>query len=296
MAIALFLSLAKCCPATQSVVGHFIIAPIATLHPLQRECCASRATAARWKHITSPSGIMAAEIRDLLVRNAAVPTASPRYEMRSTGTPTDQPLPTRQSATGCDVGTGGFVKIGRKLMPDRLPTIWSVFAEGEHFDSDVLFMNQKCIALGWPLAGDLSKLPATREAFKRHLSDIYKPYGNLTDDRIRSGSGALYKFLCEINVGDVVVYRSTYDEQLFIGEITGEYEFDAQEELAHPNARHRRAVTWYQPRGYFSDIAQKAASVRQSLRQITDKATVQEFLKALKKAKAAQPADSQRTS
>ena len=167
-----------------------------------------------------------------------------------------------------------------------------MYAEGERFDADVLFMNHRCIALGWPLIGDLTQLPTTREAFKHRLSDLYKPFGNLTDDRIRSGSGALYKFLVEIEVGDVVVYRSTYDEQLFIGEVTGEYEFDVEEQPAYPDARHRRGVSWYQPRGYFSDSAQKAASVRQSLRQITDKATVQEFLKALKNAKAEQAAGS----
>lgn len=173
-------------------------------------------------------------------------------------------------------------------MLNGLPTVRGIYVGGEYFEGDVVFMNDRCIALGWPLVGDLRDIPVTREAFKRHLTEKYKPFGNVSPDRMRSAGGTLYKFFVEIQIGDIMIYHSTYDEQIFIGEVTGEYEYvyDPQNTATNPDARHRRAVTWYQPKVYFSDIARKAASSGQSLWQITDKATVQEFLKALKRAKA----------
>ena len=39
---------------------------------------------------------------------------------------------------------------------------------GIHTQDDKLFLNGNKIALGWPAFGDLSKIEASREAFKSH--------------------------------------------------------------------------------------------------------------------------------
>jgi predicted Mrr-cat superfamily restriction endonuclease len=171
-------------------------------------------------------------------------------------------------------------------MQNGVPTVWSIHANGEYFNAEILFLNEKCIALGWPLVGDLRLLPAKRAAFQQRVDEIYKPTHGITAERIRGAGGALHKFLTEIGVGDLMVCRADNDGQILLGEVTGDYEFDTNQPPANADALHRRAVTWHQPKSYFSDIAQKAAAGRQPLRVITDKLTILEFVKALKRAKA----------
>lgn len=171
-------------------------------------------------------------------------------------------------------------------MINGVPTVWSIHADGDYFNAEVLFLNEKCIALGWPLVGDLRLLQPKRTAFQQRVDEIYKPTHGITAERIRGAGGALYKFYTEVEVGDVMVCRADNDGQIFIGEVTGAYEFDSNDPPSNADALHRRSVTWHQPKTYFSDIAQKAAAGRQPLRVISDKLTVQEFLKALKRARA----------
>jgi len=170
-------------------------------------------------------------------------------------------------------------------MLNGVPTVWSIHADGDYFDAEVLFLNEKCIALGWPLIGDLRLLPPKRAAFQERINEIYKPTHGITADRIRGAGTALHRFLTELHVGDLIVCRADNDGQIFVGEITGDYEFDSEVPPRNPDALHRRSVSWYQPKVYYSDIAQKAAAGRQPLRAITDKLTVHEFVKALKRAK-----------
>lgn len=47
--------------------------------------------------------------------------------------------------------------------------IWGIHA-GRTGDADFLFLNKQCVAIGWAKMGDLSVLPATREAFKLRYS------------------------------------------------------------------------------------------------------------------------------
>ncbi len=171
-------------------------------------------------------------------------------------------------------------------MQNSVPTVWSIHSEGDYFNASILFFNEKCIAVGWPLVGDLRLLNGKRAAFQQRVDEIYRPTHGITAERIKGAGGTLFKFLMEIAVGDIVVCRADNDGQIFVGEVTGEYHFDTDEPPANSDALHRRSVTWYQPTTYFSDIAQRAAAGRQPLRVITDKLTVQEFVKAFKHAKA----------
>ena len=92
-------------------------------------------------------------------------------------------------------------------MQNGVPTVWSIHADGDYFNAEVLFLNEKCIALGWPLVGDLRLLPAKRAAFQQRVDEIYKPTHGITAERIRSAGGVLHKFLTEIVVGDLMVCR-----------------------------------------------------------------------------------------
>ena len=170
-------------------------------------------------------------------------------------------------------------------MHNGVPSVWGIHADGDYFDAEVLFMNEKCIAIGWPLVGDLRLLPPKRLSIQQRVDEIYKPTHGITAERIRGAGTALHRFANEVEVGDVVVCRADNDGQIFLGEVTGDYEFDGSETPSNPDALHRRSVTWYHPTVYFSDIAQRAAAGRQPLREITDKLTVQEFLKALKRSR-----------
>src|ERR1700730_10489341 len=60
-------------------------------------------------------------------------------------------------------------------------------------------------AIGWSSMGDLSKLPANREAFKKVVASTYPA---LKPGAIPVVAGTLFKFACEMQIGDLVVYPS----------------------------------------------------------------------------------------
>lgn len=121
---------------------------------------------------------------------------------------------------------------------------------GIHTYDDNLFLKSGVIALGWTAIGDLSLLPADREAMKV----IYaKAYPDDPKGSIPTGVGMLYRFFHEVKEGDYVVYPSKMDRRINIGVVTGPYYFDAKEER-YPQ---KRNVKWIKslPRTAFSQGA-----------------------------------------
>ena len=121
-------------------------------------------------------------------------------------------------------------------MPPREPAIWGVHA-GRTGDADSLFLDKQVVALGWDEMGDLSKIPATREAFREKVAAVYpakKP------GAIPNNAGQLYRFVHEITIGDLVAYPSKVDRKIHIGRVTGAY--------THVNDKsgyvHQRKVKW----------------------------------------------------
>jgi len=51
-------------------------------------------------------------------------------------------------------------------------TIWGIHA-GKTGDANTLFLEKNLVAVGWAKVGDLSKIPATREAFKKKVQNTY---------------------------------------------------------------------------------------------------------------------------
>lgn len=76
---------------------------------------------------------------------------------------------------------------------------------GIHTLDDNLFLKNNVIAIGWPDFGDLSKVTATREAFKERYAQIYP---NDKPGAIPTSAGMLYRFIHEIRIGDYVVFPS----------------------------------------------------------------------------------------
>lgn len=64
------------------------------------------------------------------------------------------------------------------MSEEKEQLMWGIHG-GRTGDADSLFLKNKVIALGWIKMGDLSNLPAEREAFKARLSEIHpekRPY------------------------------------------------------------------------------------------------------------------------
>lgn len=79
------------------------------------------------------------------------------------------------------------------------------------------------VGIGWEEMGDLSGLRKNRDAFKARLVQVYpseKP------GAVPVMAGVLYRFVCEMAVGDIVVYPSKPDRMVHLGVIEGDYSFD----------------------------------------------------------------------
>jgi len=74
------------------------------------------------------------------------------------------------------------------------------------------------IAIGWSSIGDLSKIPASRDAFKKAVAN--------TCPQMKAGAfsviaGTLFKFFNEMKKGDIVMYPSKVDRMVNFGVIQG---------------------------------------------------------------------------
>src|SRR3712207_3763537 len=121
-------------------------------------------------------------------------------------------------------------------MTDDTAALWGIHA-GKTGDADNLF-KQGYVAIGWHQAGDLATLPPHREAFKQHFAQTYP---DAKPGAIPTSGGQLYRFVHEMRVGDVVVYRSKTDRQVHLGRVTGPYKYDPALSHGYPSLR---PATW----------------------------------------------------
>ncbi len=165
-------------------------------------------------------------------------------------------------------------------------TVWGIHA-GRTGDADALFLKKSFVALGWLDMGDLSKLPADREAFKDKVRTTYPGW---KPGKIPNAAGQLYRFVHEMKVGDIVVYPSKQDRQIHIGEIVGKFEYRPELQDSYPQTR---PVKWIKhlPRTMFSQGALYETGSALSFFQIRNYAD--EFLAQLqeKQLEAAVPPD-----
>ncbi len=130
------------------------------------------------------------------------------------------------------------------------PIIWGIHA-GRHGEADSLFLEKNCIAIGLAGVGDLSALPADREAIRAKLVATYPGHKPM---RVTLAAGMLFRFLREMKSGDLLVYPSKKDRQIHLGIVEGDYKFDPNKNSDYP---HMRPVKWWQavPRTNFTQEA-----------------------------------------
>ena len=136
------------------------------------------------------------------------------------------------------------------MAAEHESTIWGIHG-GRTGDADSLFLRKNYVAIGWDKMGDLSKLPADREAFKARVAEVYpekKP------GAIPNNAGQIYRFAHEIKPADIIVYPSQRDHQVHLGKIEGDYQFNS---ILEPGYPHLRAVKWLKtvPRTQFTQGA-----------------------------------------
>lgn len=147
---------------------------------------------------------------------------------------------------------------------------------GIHTQDDGLFLKDDVIAIGWKEIGDLSKIEATREAFKAKYAEIYP---NEKKGAIPTSAGMLFRFIHEVQIGDYIVFPSKSNREINIGIVTGEYNYvpEATEYVQ------QRTVIWkkHLPRTAFSQGALYEIGSAMSFFSVKNYAD--EFLSALDK-------------
>lgn len=117
-------------------------------------------------------------------------------------------------------------------------------------EEESLFKNENVIAIGWHELGDLSPIPRTREGYKAFYA---KTFPKSTKQSVATQAGQVFRFVCEAKVGDYVVFPSKADRKINIGEIKGDYFYNAKAK----RFVQQRKVKWLKtlPRTSFSQGA-----------------------------------------
>ena len=125
-------------------------------------------------------------------------------------------------------------------------TVWGLHM-GKHVGMRPV--EQSYVAIGWKEMGDLRGY-SNKDAYKSKLQSL-----NLyRQGAIPVYCGLFIRYVQEMKSGDIVVYPSKYDRRIYIGELTGELEYQADDPDEYPN---KRSVRWIKdfPRDYFSQHA-----------------------------------------
>jgi restriction system protein len=149
--------------------------------------------------------------------------------------------------------------------------IWGIHMEWEHGSKPI---TEGFVAIGWQAVGDLSKLVANREAFKKAVASTY---GEIKPGAIPVVAGTLFKFATEMKKGDLLIYPSKPDRMVNLGIVDGDYKFDVARDPKFPN---RRKVKWIRhiARSEFSQNALHEIGSAVTLFQVKNNA--EEFLAA----------------
>lgn len=152
------------------------------------------------------------------------------------------------------------------------PVVWGLHMGLQH---GLKPMAEGYVAIGWHEMGNLSSIPANREAFKARVASTYR---QAKAGAIPGYAGVTYRFCVEMQPGDVIIYPSKPDRQVNIGLVDSGYLFDDSGVNQYPN---RRKVRWVRtlPRASFSQSALNEIGSAITLFRVTTH--VDEFLAAL---------------
>jgi restriction system protein len=122
--------------------------------------------------------------------------------------------------------------------------LWIVRA-GKHGERELAAIEQSRLLPGFVEVGDLRKLQ-DRDANLAHLKQVLLDAGQ---NRLKNFAAQLNQFAHTIQIGDLVVMPRKVTNGVAIGEVTGNYTYDADDPY-----RHSRAVKWLEvsvPRDVF---------------------------------------------
>ena len=155
---------------------------------------------------------------------------------------------------------------------DTINSVWVIRA-GIGGVADNYFMKENSLVLEAQGLGDLNQIEPSREAF-------YQAYAATTQKKTRTAiagiGGKFYRFLHEIQIGDIVLYPSLKTGEVCCGQITGKYRYVAK----NKEFPHQRKVRWLTkfPKSSLSKAAQYELgaartlfSYRKNLSEIIDK-------------------------
>lgn len=122
---------------------------------------------------------------------------------------------------------------------------------GIHTQDDNLFLQNNIIAIGWSKIGDLSLIGNSRDAFKKKFAETYP---DKTKQSVANGTGMLYRFCHEVQIGDYIVFPSKSDRMINLGVVEGDYKYNPN---SHWEYIQQRKVRWLKhlPRTAFSQGA-----------------------------------------
>ncbi len=93
------------------------------------------------------------------------------------------------------------------------------------------------VGIGWKRLGNLTPISSSRESLKK---EIAKAYPQNKEGAIPQNAGVLFRFVKEIQLGDIVIYPSK-DRMVHIGCIAGDYCYVEDDKHDYPN---HRKVEW----------------------------------------------------
>jgi restriction system protein len=109
-------------------------------------------------------------------------------------------------------------------------TMWMVRAGegGFRFDD---FKEASRVSIGWFEIGDLSPF-RTREDFNKVVT---RNFPKSRKGQVVSAASTLFRFVCEIKVGDAVITYGPSERVYLVGRVTSDYKFSPEVSLEQPN-------------------------------------------------------------
>jgi restriction system protein len=154
--------------------------------------------------------------------------------------------------------------------------MWAVRA-GEKGAAHAILVKQNLIVLSKQGVGDLSSLPADRNAFYRATAAGGE---KVNPTAIRGVGGKFFRFVHEMQVGDTILYPCLFDKKIHFGIIRGSYRYDPVISAQFP---HTRPVSWEGafPKAVLSTYAKRELGAARTLFRI--KTHVEEILQVFAK-------------
>ena len=111
----------------------------------------------------------------------------------------------------------------------------SIVRAGKQGDRELAAIDQGRLLPGFLDVGDLRRHP-DRDAILEHLKEVMPDGGR---NRLRNFAAQLNQFAHTMQTGDLVVMPRKLTDGVAIGEVTGDYVFDAEDPY-----KHSRPVSW----------------------------------------------------